>query len=205
MAPSYKLTYFKSRGIAEPTRYLLAYLGQDFKEIRLDSDAWRSMKSNTPFGKLPILEIDGKVVHQSLAINRYLARKAGLLGKNDWEMLKIDMIVETLSDLMALMRAYHQEPDESVKARKYRELEEIFPFYYARLEEHVRRNNNYFVNGTLSLADIQFVGLQDMVRYTLKRDLVNNYQHLKNLTNKVRSIPSIRAYSEKRPASEYYN
>jgi hypothetical protein len=52
----------------------------------------------TPFGKLPVLEIDGKQVHQSIAICRYLGKKFGLNGSNDCEALEIDMIVDTFAD-----------------------------------------------------------------------------------------------------------
>jgi hypothetical protein len=52
----------------------------------------------TPFGKAPVLEIDGKQLHQSAAISRYLAKKFGLNGSNDCEALEIDMIVDTFAD-----------------------------------------------------------------------------------------------------------
>lgn len=55
--------------------------------------------SETLFGKLPTLEIDGKVICESSAICRYLAVEAGLSGKNDWENLQIDMIVGTVMDI----------------------------------------------------------------------------------------------------------
>lgn len=51
-----------------------------------------------PFGKLPVLEIDGKVCHQTMAICRYLAKKLNLAGRNDWESLQIDIVVDTLID-----------------------------------------------------------------------------------------------------------
>ena len=52
----------------------------------------------TPFGKTPVLEVDGKQTHQSIAICRYLAKQLGLNGSNDWEALEIDAIVDTLND-----------------------------------------------------------------------------------------------------------
>lgn len=52
-----------------------------------------------PFGKVPILEIDGKVLNQSTAITRYLAKKAGLAGSDDWESLLIDIAVDNIHDL----------------------------------------------------------------------------------------------------------
>lgn len=52
-----------------------------------------------PFGKVPVLEIDGKVVNQSMAISRYLAKKAGLTGNDEWESLLIDIAVDNISDM----------------------------------------------------------------------------------------------------------
>ena len=52
-----------------------------------------------PFGKLPVLEIEGKTVHQSVAICRYLAKKAGIAGSDDWESLQCDIAVDTIGDM----------------------------------------------------------------------------------------------------------
>lgn len=52
-----------------------------------------------PFGKVPVLEIDGKVVNQSIAISRYLAKKAGLAGNDEWESLLIDVAVDNIYDM----------------------------------------------------------------------------------------------------------
>lgn len=52
-----------------------------------------------PFGMLPVLEVDGKPVGQSNAIARHLARQYNLTGKNEWEALQCDALVDTLGDL----------------------------------------------------------------------------------------------------------
>lgn len=51
-----------------------------------------------PFGQVPVLEMDGKMVHQSVAISRYLAKLVNLTGSNDLEDLEIDAIVDTVTD-----------------------------------------------------------------------------------------------------------
>lgn len=52
-----------------------------------------------PFGQLPILEYDGKLANQTLAIARYVAKQVNLVGKDDWEDLQIDATVDTIYDL----------------------------------------------------------------------------------------------------------
>ena len=52
-----------------------------------------------PFGQMPVLEANGKKYHQSLAITRFLAKKAKLTGQNEWEDLEIDSVVDTVNDL----------------------------------------------------------------------------------------------------------
>lgn len=52
-----------------------------------------------PMGQMPVLEVDGKRAHQSLAITRYLAKQVGLVGADAWEDLEIDTVVDTINDL----------------------------------------------------------------------------------------------------------
>lgn len=52
-----------------------------------------------PMGQMPVLEIDGKKVHQSISICRYLAKKVGLSGSTDFESFEIDAAVDTVNDL----------------------------------------------------------------------------------------------------------
>jgi len=51
-----------------------------------------------PFLQVPILEIDGKILNQASAICRYLSKKAGLAGSDDWESLLIDIAVDNFND-----------------------------------------------------------------------------------------------------------
>lgn len=52
-----------------------------------------------PFGQVPVLEINEKKAHQSVAISRYLAKLLRLAGANNFEDLEIDSIVDTVTDL----------------------------------------------------------------------------------------------------------
>lgn len=51
-----------------------------------------------PMGQMPVLEVDGHRVHQSISMARYVAKRVGLGGTNDWENLIIDTAVDTVND-----------------------------------------------------------------------------------------------------------
>lgn len=51
-----------------------------------------------PMGQMPVLEVDGHRVHQSISMARYVAKRVGLAGANDWENLLIDTVVDTVND-----------------------------------------------------------------------------------------------------------
>lgn len=57
--------------------------------------------SAMPLGQMPVLEIDGKRAYQSLAIIRYLAKRVGLIGANDWETLLIDIALDTIDEFIS--------------------------------------------------------------------------------------------------------
>lgn len=102
MPHHYKLTYFNERARGEPIRLIFVYAGVPFEDNRLTEKEFYSRKESKflasldkttsltyflafPNGQLPILEVDGELLSQSGAITRFVARKFGLGGHDDWE------------------------------------------------------------------------------------------------------------------------
>ena len=199
----YKLIYFNVMGLGEPIRYLLSYGGVQFEDIRLDfgSSEWTKMKPTTPFGQIPVLEIDGKPYSQTLPICRYLAKQFNLLGKTDLDTLQIDAIANALHDFRKqTVSYYYREPDPVLKAKKREEVfTNVIPYYLGKLEELVKNNGGYLHGGQLSYADLFFVAISDALSTAYESDITNDKPHLKALTEKVLAIPSIKAWVEKRP------
>ena len=89
--PSYRLTYFNSRGVAECSRLMFKLKEQDFEDVRLTrkSEELETLKAKSPTGQFPLLEIEGLdkplVLCQSRAIERYLARKFGKIFLKTFE------------------------------------------------------------------------------------------------------------------------
>ncbi|XP_076656366.1 uncharacterized protein LOC143361011 [Halictus rubicundus] len=201
--PTYKLTYFPVTALGEPIRFLLSYGGAEFEDYRFDKKDWPKIKPEMPFGQVPVLEIDGKKVNQSVAISRYLAKQFGLAGKDDWEALEIDVVVDTIHDVRAKIAAFAYETNEVAKAEKLKNAKEQVPYYLERLDARVKKNGGYFVGGALTWADITFVSLLEYLNFMMKSDITENYENLKQLEEKVLNVPAIKSWVEKRPQSEW--
>uniref|UniRef100_A0A8D8R3S9 glutathione transferase n=1 Tax=Cacopsylla melanoneura TaxID=428564 RepID=A0A8D8R3S9_9HEMI len=200
--PTYKLTYFPIIGLGEPIRFMLSYMEVDFEDVRINLEQWAGLKSKTPFGKLPVLEVDGKPLHQSAAICRYLAKQCGLVGKNAEEDLNIDIAYDTFTDFRTAITNYHYDKNEESKNAKWDPLnKETIPFYLGKFEELIKANGGYLANGKLSWADIFFVSMLDYMSMMAKQELTANAPALKKLSDEVLAIPAIKKWVEKRPAS----
>ncbi|CAH1407481.1 unnamed protein product [Nezara viridula] len=202
--PSYKLTYFPVAALGEPIRFLLSYLGEDFEDYRFNSEDWPTIKPNMPFGKVPVLEVDGKKVHQSTAISRYLGKLAKLAGKNDWEALQIDVAVDTLHDMRQAIANYWYDDNEETKAKKLGPLKsEILPFYLSKFDELAKENNGYLANGELSWGDLYFVAISEYLIKMIGFDFYDKYENLKQLRENVLSLPKIQEWIKKRPKTDF--
>lgn len=204
MEPDYKLTYFNGRGLAEPIRLLFAYAHVEYKDVRIEKEQWPSIKPTTPFGKVPVLEVDGKKVGQSVAICRYLARKWNLAGQNDWDALQCDVLVDTLGDLKQQVGQYRMEQDPVNKEDKKQILiKETIPYYLNKFEQVLKENDGYLVNGQLTWADFQYAASLENFEFIFGKEALDQYPHLKALKEKVFNLPGIKEWVAERPVTEF--
>ncbi|XP_041786210.1 glutathione S-transferase-like [Anopheles merus] len=201
--PDYKVYYFNVKALGEPLRFLLSYGNLPFDDVRITREEWPALKPTMPMGQMPVLEVDGKKVHQSVAMSRYLANQVGLAGADDWENLMIDTVVDTVNDFRLKIAVVSYEPDDEIKEKKLVTLNnEVIPFYLEKLDDIARDNNGYLANSKLSWADIYFTAILDYLNYMTKSDLVANHPYLQRVVDNVTSIESIRSWIDKRPKTE---
>nr|XP_034305106.1 probable glutathione S-transferase 8 [Crassostrea gigas] len=113
--PAYKLMYFDTKGRAEVIRLAFAVAGQSFedKRIPLSMEEWQTVKPTIPQKQLPCLQVDGRLIPQSRAIMRYLAREFGLYGDNNDENTRVDVIIGTAEDFLKSVIALRYEKDDT--------------------------------------------------------------------------------------------
>ncbi|XP_020280143.1 glutathione S-transferase-like [Pseudomyrmex gracilis] len=202
--PRYRLIYFNARGRAEHIRYIFAHTGIDYIDERISNDRWPELKKSMPYGMLPVLEIDGKPIAQSNAVARYLAREHNLAGKDEWESMLCDVLVDTLGDLKQFIFQYRTEEDSFKKEeKKARLLRETIPFYLNKFEQTVADNGGYAVGSTTTWADFVFTVALENFENIFGAAALENYPALRGLKKRVHEIPAIAEWLARRPHSEF--
>ncbi|KAM9678487.1 hematopoietic prostaglandin D synthase isoform 2-T2 [Trichechus inunguis] len=197
--PNYKLTYFNMRGRAEIIRYIFAYLDIKYEDYRIEPADWPDIKSTLPFGKIPILEVDGLTLHQSLAIARYLTKNTDLAGKTELEQCQVDAIVDTLDDFMSHFPWAEEKQD--VKDKIFNKLlTHDAPILLQDLDTYLG-GKEWFVGNSVTWADFYW-DICSTTLLVLKPDLLDIHPRLVTLKNKVQAIPAITDWIQRRPQTK---
>uniref|UniRef100_A0A183BI77 glutathione transferase n=1 Tax=Globodera pallida TaxID=36090 RepID=A0A183BI77_GLOPA len=200
----YKLYYFDVRGIGEPIRLLLHYVGQQFEDVRFGKEEWPTKyKSKFFYGKAPVLEVDGKQLGQSTTILRFLAEKFALAGKDEWEKAKADEIINFQKDANTELAPYLyvkiglREGDLDKLRVEVLEpgVKRIFPLFEALLKES---GSDYMLPSGLSMVDFQ-VGNFLYTFTKLEPDTIKAYPELIKYVERVHALPQLQKYLKLRP------
>lgn len=191
-----KLTYFDaptSRG--EECRLALFVAGADFIDNRLQRSEWAALKPNTPFGSLPIFELEGKpVVSQTNAILGYVGRNYGLLPKDEWEALRLESLVGAAEELRTTISATFGIDDaEELKRRRTELVEGPIRRFGANIEKQIV---GPFAGGAaISIADIKLfvvVGwINKGVLDHIPADTLHAFTKLQAVFNNVKNHPKV--------------
>ena len=159
------LGYWDMRGLGEPIRYLLHYVGVPFNDKRYQYGPGRSLadlkKIQSPwfpdkeglgldFPNLPYyIEGDLKLT-QSTTILRYLGRKHGLIAKNDEELVRQELVEQQMMHMkwdLALGVIFHPDYEERkpayIQDKLIPQLEALAKFL----------SSNQWITSELSYAD----------------------------------------------------
>lgn len=150
-----KLTYFRGRGRAETTRWMLAATGTAFVNVPVDTPedlAELRASGALPFDQMPLLEVDGLNLSQSSAMIRYLARRGGLYGSDDTDAMWCDMIAGVAADFAetALQAAFKPSVEVAVA-----DLTARFAKFGPRFETRIReQGSGYGAADTMTFSDV---------------------------------------------------
>lgn len=163
------LTYFDfeaSRGLE--CRLALSVAGVEFEDRRIQRAEWPALKPTLPYGALPVLEQDGRIVAQSNAILRYVGAQHGLLPSDPWVVAEHDAVLQSVEDLRYKLPGFGLSDDE--KKTKRAEFAAGWLAQWAQTLD-ARIQGPFLEGDTLHVADIKL--------YTILRAFMNGiYDHL---------------------------
>jgi glutathione S-transferase len=152
-----KLVYFDIDGArGEAARLTMVIGAVPFEDDRVKFADWQALKPSTPFGALPVLDLDGQTVAQSNGINRYVGKLAGLYPSDAWQAALCDEAMDAVEEIatrvwstMALPEAEKKAQRESLAAGP---LATSLDRLQSRLVDH---GGEYFADGRLTVADLK--------------------------------------------------
>ncbi|KAK9766428.1 hypothetical protein K7432_004483 [Basidiobolus ranarum] len=157
---SFKVLYYPIHGRADLIRTILAYSRAKWEDLAFD---WPNQKEKTPYKCVPVVYEEtksGEVLQlaEQQAIERYLARKFGLLGENAWEEHQIN---ELSSSIESLKTAFLQSLG-SVAFEKRAEAHASFVLTkwagFKEIHEALlikNGSNGHYIGNKFSLADFK--------------------------------------------------
>ena len=205
-----KLIYFNLMGRAETARLILAQAGVSYEDKRIKKEEWPALKASLPMGQLPVLEVDGKTIGQSMAIARYCAKRFGLAGKDELEGALADQAVDQVSDFLDEVIKVMKEPEEAKKAEMGKQLKvEKLPALLASMEKLLKgQGGKYFAGSSLTWADIvvyQLVSLKvprpNQPKALIEESDLTGCPAISALVATVGALPNIKKWEQTRPVT----
>jgi glutathione S-transferase len=201
------LYYFPIPGRAEVARLLLTIGNVDFDDKRIDFPDWPQYKPKMPFGSMPVLDIDGKMIAQMAAIDRYCAAITGRLPADPLKVAEADHAYFFLEDLwqpispvMAVVR--NPESTEEQKAKAYEDLLAPGSTFRTRLSQMenllAKREGEYIAGDEWCYADLGIFSVLSAFKsgwlQGIPTDILKDYPACKEFRNKIASLPEVAAY-----------
>jgi len=199
-----KLFYFNSRGRGELSRYIMSEGNIPWEDVRFAKEDWPKHKERAPMGQAPWIELaTGVKLAESKAIERYLARVAGLYGRDNFEAARVDMIHEACTDLFTPVIQAHFMPDgDAKKAATEKAFKEHVPVWLTAIEKQLE--GPYFVGNTVSMADLAVYNIcSALTNIPGRANVLDATPRVKALVERVGARPAIQAWIKRRPVTQF--
>ena len=189
---------------AETSRLALHIGGIEFEDVRVGREEFIEKKAAGvfPYGQLPVLEVDGKIFAQSVAIAKFCGKLSGLYPKtDDLAALRVDEFLDAAPQMTSLVNPSMREKDPEKRAALREELgKETFPRWLGLLEKRMGEGD-YLVGDSLTVADLAIWRLLGWlcggVLDGIPSDLLTSHSRLEAHFKFIDGREDIRAWMEK--------
>ena len=219
MAPKLKLTYFPLPGRAEKVRLAFVLGGVEFEDVRVPPADWPALKPNTPYGQVPILEIDGAVMGQSEAMLRYAGQLTPSLYP-EGKRLEIDELLGLIADcdrawipaILVTMRPaqlgypadFAGSEEQAARAKEMRDkfLANDLPRFCGYFSARLEKTGAFLTGDSPTIADCAVV--TELRKFTfgniehIPADCLDQFPVITAFIDRFLALPAVKAYYEKK-------
>lgn len=199
-----KLTYFDapvSRG--EECRLALHAAGVDFEDNRIKREEWAALKPTTPFGGLPVFEVEGHPpLGQTNAILTLIGRRHGLHPKDDFEAAQHEAMMAHVEDLRNTVAPTMRIADEAEKKKAREGLTAGYiPTWAANAEKQIGDRGPFFGGEKLNVVDIKiYISMRWFISGALDnipKTIFEGYPKLNRIFDAVKDHEAIKSWQAK--------
>ncbi|MCP5068465.1 MAG: hypothetical protein GY946_18035, partial [bacterium] len=191
------LTYFDFSGSrGEECRLALQIAGVDFEDHRIKGSNWAEHRPHTPFGSLPVLEIEGLgELSQSNAILAYIGRAHGLHPTDPWSAARHEALMCAAEDLRSRVFPTLRIEDEGEKKTAREEMANGLLQDWGRNVEQQLGEGPFVAGDQIHVADIKLYMLvrwfaRGLVDY-VPSDVFGEFPRLLRLHDAVENHPRV--------------
>jgi len=205
--PTLKLTYFPAKGRTEPLRFLLSQAGVKFEDHRVTDQEWETLKPTMPFGQIPVLEVDGTKLAQSMTIAQYVGDAYGMHGDSDFNRALAHMYVDGFRDIFIAFMPYlggiYANKSSSEMQQLWSQFKDsAYTEYLKRYDAFLGKTGSGFLVGSkLTYADIVVAEFNGRCVEKYDTTALDSYPNVKAHQQMVYNLPNIKAYIQSRPVT----
>jgi len=158
-----------------------------------------TLKDQTTFGQLPFF-VDGDLkICQSMAIARYISRKAGLQGDNDADFAISEQLIEEQGDLYTTLAKAQYHPSDKPGAWK-EAFEKTIPNGLSFFEKLLKGD---FFGSKLTAGDVAVFSIVNTI-LDVKADALASFPKLQAHYNRIAALPGVDNYLKNSGVTVYF-
>jgi glutathione S-transferase len=155
-------------------------------------------------GKVPYLEVDNVVLSQSKTIERYVANRYNMFGRNDFEMARIDALCEYVRDYKTEYQKVRALSGDERTAGMDTWFTETLPGRLAALDTLVGKEG-FSVGQTTSLSDVTLFTFMTQFFDDKERSLaaMSNAPNVAGVVERGGFLPTVKEWIKLRPDTPF--
>ncbi len=169
------------------------------------ANEWPSKKNDMPFGQLPVMVLNGRVIAQSGTISRVCAKYANLWPQTT-KWLQVDMIMEHCNDIFNMFGKAKYSGDSDMQRMAWNKVEnETLPEKLKWLEKMLNNEEgDYFCDNNVTAADVSVFSVLNIAIRAGLENCLDNFPKLKKNYETLSQVGNIPNYL-KQEKKMYFN